>query len=142
MNPQRKPATQSRPMENVAAGGLIVRQVGSPAGGRRTAAVFSSLGAAACNSILARDRHRDNGEVRRLGFAPIPGRRFNSNPGVFRGERRAIAPYALATWALCREQPDAKDAILSSRQDGAGVASGRARNSSRSRVVMRCSWRE
>lgn len=38
-------------------------------------------------SILARDRHRDNGEVRRLGFAPIPGRRFNFDPGAFRGER-------------------------------------------------------
>lgn len=75
MNPQRKPATQSRPM--AAAGGVDSRQVGSPAGGRRTAAMFSSFGVAACNSILARDRHRDNGEVRRPGFAPIPGRRFN-----------------------------------------------------------------
>lgn len=75
-NPQRKPATQSRPMAT--AGGVDSRQVGSSAGGRRTAAAFSSFGAAACNSILARDRHRDNGEVRRLGFAPIPGRRFNS----------------------------------------------------------------
>ncbi len=34
-------------------------------------------------SILARDRHRDNGEVRRLGFSPIPGRRFNSFTGEF-----------------------------------------------------------
>lgn len=40
--------------------------------------MFSSLGVAATNSILARDRHRDNGEVRRLGFAPIPGRCSNS----------------------------------------------------------------
>ncbi len=28
----------------------------------------------------ARDRHRYNGEVRRLGFAPIPGRRSISAP--------------------------------------------------------------
>lgn len=83
--PQRKPATQSRPMENVAAGGLIVRQVGSPAGGRRTAAMFSSFGVAACNSILASDRHRDNGEVRRLGFAPIPGRRSSARNSFSRG---------------------------------------------------------
>lgn len=31
-----------------------------------------------------------NAAVRRLGFAPIPGRRSNSNPGAFRGERAAI----------------------------------------------------
>ena len=81
MKPQRKPATQSRPPKaplGQAAGGMGARSVGSPAGGRRTAAVFSSLGAAATISILARDRHRDNGEVRRLGFAPIPGRRSTS----------------------------------------------------------------
>ena len=81
MNPQRKPATQSRPMEKAAAGGMDVRQVGSPAGGRRTAAAFFSFGAAASNSIRSlRNRHVVSGAVRRLGFAPIPGRRFNSAP--------------------------------------------------------------
>lgn len=128
-NPQRTPATQSRPMEKAAAGGMSARQVGSPAGGRRTAAVFPSVGAAATNSILSRNRQIVNGEVRRLGFAPIPSRRFNSNPGALRGERRVKRPYALAIRALCSAQPDARDAILSALQDGAGVAPGRARNS-------------
>ena len=34
--------------------------------------------------ILARNRQIVNGEVRRLGFTPIPGRRSNSNPGANR----------------------------------------------------------
>lgn len=79
MNPQRKPA-QSRPTEKAAAGGMDARQVGSPAGGRRTAAMFSSLGVAANNSIRSRNRHLASRAVRRLGFAPIPGRRSNSAP--------------------------------------------------------------
>lgn len=53
-DPQRKPATQSRPMEKAAAGGMSARQVGSPAGGRRTAAVLASLGAAATKSACHR----------------------------------------------------------------------------------------
>lgn len=132
MNPQRKPATQSRPMENAAAGGLIVRLVGSPAGGRRAAAVFSSFGAAACISIRSlRNRHVVSGAVRRLGFTPIPGRRFNSNPGAFRGERAAwLAAHAVIIPAAgaCATVKMASCDWTGSR--GAGVASGRARNSS------------
>lgn len=59
-------------------GAVTARQVGSPAGGRRTAAMFSSLGIAATNfPIRSRNRHLASRAVRRLGFAPIPGRRFN-----------------------------------------------------------------
>lgn len=125
-NPKRKPATQSRPM--AAVGGMDSRQVGSPAGGRRTAAMFSSFGVAACNSILARDRHRDNGEVRRLGFAPIPGRRSNSNPWGTRGERAAW----LAAQAVVIPPAGACSTVKMASCDwtgnrGAGVAPGRAR---------------
>ncbi len=37
--------------------------------------------------IAPRNRQIVNGAVRRLGFAPIPGRRSNSNLGASRGER-------------------------------------------------------
>lgn len=83
--PSRTPATQSRPMDS-AAGGLIVRLVGSPAGGCWTAAVFSSFGAAACISIRSlRNRHVVSGAVRRLGFTPIPGRRSSARNSFSRG---------------------------------------------------------
>ncbi len=49
-NPERTSATQSRPMEKAAAGGMSARQVGFPAGGHRTAAALPSLCAAATNS--------------------------------------------------------------------------------------------
>ena len=127
MKPQRKPATQSRPPKaplGQAAGGMGARSVGSPAGGRRTAAVFSSFGAAATNPILARNRQIVNGEVRRLGFAPIPSRRSNSDPGAFRGERAALmeAPRRMAGCSAERPRIDF-------RQAGAGIEPGRARNS-------------
>lgn len=73
-------------------------------------------------SILARDRHRDNGEVRRLGFAPIPSRRSNPNPGAFRCERD------LSRW--CGHTPASEDDRLTRLPfKKAGLASGRARNS-------------
>lgn len=154
--PKRTPATQSRPMENVAAGGMSARPVGSPAGGRRTAAMFSSLGVAATNSILARDRHRDNGEVRRLGFAPIPGRRFNSNvsrpalarrtgpvvqrkgndapdrlrnPGASRGERAATLSRVAGSGDRIAVHREAGERTSQKRFEiwPAGVAPGRAR---------------
>ena len=174
MNPQRKPA-QSRPTEKAAAGGMDARQVGSPAGGRRTAAAFSSLGAAASNSacnrvhlpdaptpmrrsggktdgatisIRSRNRHLASRAVRRLGFAPIPGRRSNSNPGAFRGERAALIGSASAsglpvanehrgaracsgTLARSLDQsganPKGGDVVPDTRQPAAGIKPGRAR---------------
>lgn len=60
--PKRTSATQSRPMEKAAAGGMSARQVGFPAGGHRTAAAFSSV---------------------------VGCRHQFSNPGASRGERAA-----------------------------------------------------
>ena len=82
MNPQRKPATQSRPMGRVAAGGMDARQVGSPTGGRRTAAIPGRR----FNSNVSRPAL-----ARRTG--PVVQRKGNDapdrlrNPGAFRGER-------------------------------------------------------
>ena len=135
--PQRTPATQSRlrrPHWGGLAGGMSARQVGYPAGGRRTAAVFSSLGAAANNSIRSRNRHLASRAVRRLGFAPIPGRRSNSNPGIAGVEATILVKNSgeRAAWKADTRQTQRVDTGLRlwrSRRNGnpSRLAPGRAR---------------
>lgn len=91
-------------------------------------------------SILA-NRLNINGEVRRLGFAPIPSRRFNSNPGAFRGERAARKIIDAQKLEISRDRKPGQKRVEAlpgscaslcdgtARRSRAGVMTGRARNS-------------